>query len=292
MKQFSTIGIFSKNINNKNDTRIEKTLKTLHKFLKKEGFKVVAEKHTANFLGIPPMNTHNICDCINLAIVVGGDGTLLKAGRLLSDKDIPVIGINLGRLGFLVDISPDEIAEQLTLMLNGNFTLEERSLLHAEVFRNDKSLGEGIALNDVVVHVRNDIRMIEFTTHVNDTFVNTQRADGIVVATPTGSTAYSLSGGGPILHPGLDAVVLVPICPHTLSNRPIVISNESLINISLCESREVNARVSFDGQANIDLQAGDNIVIRNKSHKLKLMHPKDYDYYHILRNKLGWSSSP
>ncbi len=292
MKQFSTIGIFSKDINEKSDERIEKTLETLHRFLIKKGFDIVAEENTANLLGIPAMNTDNICDCINLAIVVGGDGTLLKAGRLLSDKDIPVIGINLGRLGFLVDISPDEIAEQLTLMLDGAYTLEERSLLHAEAFRNDKSLGEGIALNDVVVHVRNDIRMIEFTTHVDETFVNTQRADGIVVATPTGSTAYSLSGGGPILHPGLEAVVLVPICPHTLSNRPIVISNESLINISLCESREVNARVSFDGQSNIDLQAGDYIVIRNKSHKLKLMHPKNYDYYHILRNKLGWSSSP
>ena len=248
--------------------------------------------NAAKFLGVDAMDTDKLCDCINLAIVVGGDGTLLKAGRLLSDKDIPVIGINLGRLGFLVDISPDEIAEQLTLMLDGAYTLEERSLLHAEAFSEGKSLGEGIALNDVVVHVRNDIRMIEFTTHVDDAFVNTQRADGIVVATPTGSTAYSLSGGGPILHPGLDAVVLVPICPHTLSNRPIVISNESLINISLCESREVNARVSFDGQANIELQAGDNIVIRNKAHKLKLMHPENYDYFHILRNKLGWSSSP
>ncbi len=288
MKQFSTIGIFCK----ENDDRIEATLNTLHDFLKSEKFNIVAEKNAANYLNIPVMDNASFCKTIDLAIVVGGDGTLLKAGRLLSDKDIPVIGINLGRLGFLVDISPDEITKQLTLMLDGKYTIEERSLLHAEAFREDKSLGEGIALNDVVVHVRNDIRMIEFTTHVDNTFVNTQRADGIVVATPTGSTAYSLSGGGPILHPGLDAVVLVPICPHTLSNRPIVISNDSQINISLCESRNVDARVSFDGQSNIELQAGDNIVIRNKSHKLKLMHPKSYDYFHILRNKLGWSSSP
>lgn len=288
MRQFSTIGIFCK----EKDDRIEATLNTLHTFLKAENFNIVAEKNAANYLGIPVMDSDRFCKAIDLAIVIGGDGTLLKAGRLLSDKNIPVIGINLGRLGFLVDISPDEIAEQLTLMLDGAYTLEERSLLHAEAFRDGKSLGEGIALNDVVVHVRNDIRMIEFTTHVDDTFVNTQRADGIVVATPTGSTAYSLSGGGPILHPGLDAVVLVPICPHTLSNRPIVINNKSQINISLCESRDVNARVSFDGQANIELQAGDSIVIRNKSHKLQLMHPKDYDYFHILRNKLGWSSSP
>ncbi len=285
MKKFSTIGIFCK----ENDDRIEKTLTTLHNFLKTENFNIVAEKSAANYLNIPVMSSKEFCNCIDLAIVVGGDGTLLKAGRLLSDKNIPVIGINLGRLGFLVDISPNEITEQLTLMLNGEYTLETRSLLSAEVYRGEKKLGKGIALNDVVMHVRNDIRMIEFTTYINEHFVNTQRADGIVVATPTGSTAYSLSGGGPILHPGLDAVVLVPICPHTLSNRPIVVSNESKINISLCESRNVNARVSFDGQANINLRAGDRVEIRHKAHQLQIMHPKSYDYFHILRNKLGWS---
>jgi NAD+ kinase len=289
MKKISTIGLFCK----ENDERIEKTLNTLNAFLTKENFKVVAEASAAKYLkNTPIMDTNDFCNCIDLAIVIGGDGTLLKAGRLLSDKDIPVIGINLGRLGFLVDISPDEIAEQLTQILEGKCTLETRSLLHAEAFRGIESLGEGIALNDVVVHVRNDVRMIEFTTHIDEYFVNTQRADGIVVATPTGSTAYSLSGGGPILHPSLDAVVLVPICPHTLSNRPLVVSNESLINISLCESRDVNARVSFDGQSNIELQAGDNIVIRHKAHKLQLMHPQGYDYFHILRNKLGWGVSP
>ncbi len=288
MKQFSTIGIFSK----EEDQRLEETLKTLYAFLKAENFTVVAEANAARFLGVPAMETDKFCECIDLAMVVGGDGTLLKAGRLLSDKNIPVIGINLGRLGFLVDISPDEIAEQFTHMLNGEYTIEERALLHAEAFRDGQSLGEGVALNDVVLHVRNDIRMIEFTTHIDEHFVNTQRADGIVIATPTGSTAYSLSGGGPILHPALNAVVLVPICPHTLSNRPLVVGDQSRIQISLCESRNVNARVSFDGQANIELQAGDHIVIRNKAHKLQLMHPKDYDYYHILRNKLGWSVSP
>lgn len=288
MKQFSTIGIFTKD----KDNRIEATLTVLHKFLLENNFKIVAEKNAASFLGIKSMKTSQFCECIDLAIVVGGDGTLLKAGRLLADKNIPVIGINLGRLGFLVDILPDEIPAQLTKMLDGEYTLETRSLLHAEVFRGDDKLGQGIALNDVVLHVRNDIRMIEFTTHINETFVNTQRADGIVVATPTGSTAYSLSGGGPILHPGLDAVVLVPICPHTLSNRPIVVSNESRINIRLNESRDVDARVSFDGQSNIELVAGDHVEIRHKSHQLQLMHPKSYDYYHILRDKLGWSVNP
>ncbi len=288
MKNFSTIGIISKD----SDDRVKSTLTTLHDFLIAENFTVVAEKNAAHYLGIDSIDTDKFCGCIDLAIVVGGDGTLLKAGRLLADKNVPVIGINLGRLGFLVDISPDEITKQLSLMLNGKYTLETRSLLHAEAFRGKKSLGESVAFNDVVLHVRNDIRMIEFTTHIDDSFVNTQRADGIVVATPTGSTAYSLSSGGPILHPSLNAVVLVPICPHTLSNRPIVVSNESLINISMEESRDVDARVSFDGQSNIELKAGDNVIIRHKSHQLQLMHPKDYDYFNILRNKLGWSVGP
>jgi len=288
MKQFSTIGIFCK----ENDKRIEATLKKLLSFLEAQDFEIIADKSAAKFINVPTMETNEFCNCIDLAIVVGGDGTLLKAGRLLSEYEIPVIGINLGRLGFLVDISPTDISEQLTSMLQGNFTIEKRSLLYAEAFREEQSLGHSIALNDVVLHVRNDIRMIEFTTHIDNAFVNTQRADGIVIATPTGSTAYSLSGGGPILHPGLDAVVLVPICPHTLSNRPIVVSNESQIHIRLCENRNINARVSFDGQSNIDLQAGDRIEIRQWSHKLQLMHPKSYDYFHILRNKLGWSVSP
>ena len=288
MKQFSTIGIFSK----ENDDRIDATLKTLLSFLQEKSFKIVADESASKYLDVPSMKTDQFCDCIDLAIVVGGDGTLLKAGRLLSEKGIPVIGINLGRLGFLVDILPDEINEQLSLMLAGHYLIETRSLLRAEAFRGNASFGKGVALNDVVLHVRNDIRMIEFTTHIDGHFVNTQRADGIVVATPTGSTAYSLSGGGPILHPGLDAVVLVPICPHTLSNRPIVVNIESEIHIKLCDSRQVNARVSFDGQANIELQAGDHIVIHQKRHKLRLMHPKSYDYYRILRTKLGWSMSP
>lgn len=285
MQQFSTVGIFSK----QKDKRIEDTLKQLHAFLVKENLTIVAEENAAKLLGIESIDSETFCNCIDLAIVVGGDGTLLKAGRLLADKNIPVIGINLGRLGFLVDISPQEINTELEKMLKGEYILETRSLLHAEAFRKEQSLGEGIALNDVVLHVRNDIRMIEFTTHIDKHFVNTQRADGIVVSTPTGSTAYSLSGGGPILHPGLDAVVLVPICPHTLSNRPIVVSNESRINISMCEDRNVNARLSFDGQSNIELRAGDHVEIRHKSHKLQLMHPTNYDYFHILRNKLGWS---
>ena len=285
MKKFSTIGIFSK----EQDDRLEATLTVLHDFLLEKNYEVVVLKNSAKFLDKEPLKKKEFCKVVDLVIVVGGDGTLLKAGRMLADMNIPVIGINLGRLGFLVDVSPDLIAEQLTPMLAGETTIETRSLLHAEVLRDGRSLGQSTTFNDVVLHARDDIRMIEFDTHIDDVFVTTQRADGIVVATPTGSTAYSLSSGGPILHPSLNAVVLVPICPHILSNRPIVVSNESCITITMVESRDVAARVSFDGQSNLRLLSGDKVIIQHKSHTLQLLHPKDYDYFHILRKKLGWS---
>lgn len=288
MKNFSTVGIFCK----EKDDRIKVTLTTLYEFLLEKNYKVVALKNSARHIDIPATKKKEFCDLIDLAIVVGGDGTLLKAGRLLADKNIPVIGINLGRLGFLADVSPNMIVEQLTPMLASESIIETRSLLYAEAFRGDESLGASMALNDVVLHARNDVRMIEFDTHIDDVFVNTQRADGMVVATPTGSTAYALSSGGPILHPSLDALVLVPICPHTLSNRPIVINNKSQITITMGESRDVGARVSFDGQANIRLKSGDKVVIQQQDHTLQLLHPKDYDYFRILRNKLGWSVLP
>jgi len=288
MSQFSRIGLFSKD----NDQRIGVTLETLHHFFDQHNFQVHADQTSAKFLGIVAKKDTQIVKSIDIAIVVGGDGTLLKIARSISAYNIPIIGINLGRLGFLVDISPDQIIAQLEAIFRGEYTKESRSLLYACAYRDDELLGEGCALNDVVLHVRNDVRMIEFNTHIDGKFVNKQRADGIVIATPTGSTAYSLSGGGPILHPNLDAVVLVSICPHTLSNRPIVVSNKGVIEISLCESRDVNSRLSFDGQANIELRAGDKVVIRQQKHKLTLIHPKDYDYYCILRNKLGWSVTP
>ena len=288
MRSFKRIGLFSK----QEDSRIGSTLIQLHQFLSERDYSIMVTSTVASFLQTDPHTDAEIADNIDLAIVVGGDGTLLQVGRLLTPKINPIIGVNLGRLGFLVDISSSRIDQQLSEMLDGNYTVEPRTLLHADVFRGDKKLGSEDALNDVVVHVRNDVRMIEFDTKIDDKFVNTQRADGMIVSTPTGSTAYSLSAGGPILHPSLNAVTMVPICPHTLSHRPIVVSAENEIEILLCESRNVDARVSFDGQANINLKAGDRIVIRQHQNKLLLIHPEDYDYYHILRSKLGWSATP
>jgi len=288
MRSFKRIGLFSK----QQDSRISSTLIQLHQFLSKQSFTILATPTVASFLDIEGHDETEMADNIDLAVVVGGDGTLLQVGRLLAPKNIPIIGINLGRLGFLVDISSSNLDQQLEEMLVGKYAVESRTLLQADVYRGKKQLGSESALNDVVVHVRNDVRMIEFDTKIDGEFVNTQRANGMIVSTPTGSTAYSLSAGGPILHPSLNAVTVVPICPHTLSHRPIVVSAESEIEILLCESRDVNARVSFDGQANVNLRAGDRIIIRQHPNKLLLIHPESYDYYHILRSKLGWSTTP
>lgn len=288
MRSFKRIGLFSK----QEDSRISSTLVQLYQFLSKQSFTIMATSTVAQFLEIEAHDEAKMANNIDLAIVVGGDGTLLKVSRLLAPKNIPIIGINLGRLGFLVDISSNNLDRQLQEMLDGKFAIEPRTLLQADVFRGKEKLGSEGALNDVVVHVRNDVRMIEFDTKIDGDFVNTQRADGMVISTPTGSTAYSLSAGGPILHPSLNAVTMVPICPHTLSHRPIVVSAESEIEILLCESRNVDARVSFDGQANLNLKAGDRIVIRQHPNKLLLVHPESYDYYNILRSKLGWSATP
>ena len=288
MRSFKRIGLFSK----QQDSRISSTLIQLHQFLSNQSFTILATPTVASFLDIEAHDETEMADNIDLAVVVGGDGTLLQVGRLLAPKNIPIIGINLGRLGFLVDISSSNLDQQLEEMLLGKYAVESRTLLQADVYRGNKKLGSESALNDVVVHVRNDVRMIEFDTKIDGEFVNTQRANGMIVSTPTGSTAYSLSAGGPILHPSLNAVTVVPICPHTLSHRPIVVSAESEIEILLCESRDVNARVSFDGQANVNLRAGDRINIRQHPNKLLLIHPENYDYYHILRSKLGWSTTP
>ncbi|MBU0653673.1 MAG: NAD(+) kinase [Gammaproteobacteria bacterium] len=284
MSPFSHVGIFTK----PNDIRVDNTLHQLHEFLLQRGFQVFCDQNAGLILGLPAMPADALARNIDLAIVVGGDGTLLGTGRLLAPYEVPIVGINLGRLGFLVDVSPDEMTAQLEHILKGQYKEEPRFVLHAEVVRDDEIIGEGDALNDVVLHVRNEIRMIEFTTWVDGHFVNTQRADGLIITTPTGSTAYALSSGGPIMHPALQALALVPICPHTLSDRPLVISNQSAVEIQLCEQRDVPARLSFDGQNNIGLESGDRIRIHTRPEKVRLLHPQSYDYYHILRAKLHW----
>jgi NAD+ kinase len=220
------------------------------------------------------------CDLI---IVVGGDGTLLHTARELAPAAVPLLGINLGRMGFLVDISPDHLEERLDRILAGEYHTDDRAMLDVTT-----DGVEGRALNDVVVHKWNSVRMIELETYIDGQFVNAQRSDGIIVSTPTGSTAYALSGGGPLVHPGLDALLIVPICPHTLSNRPLVVAGDSHIELRIRDYEHELVRLTCDGQTNLPLADGRAIHIRRSRHRVKLLHPRGYDYYSILRAKLGW----
>ena len=226
------------------------------------------------------------CDMV---ITLGGDGTILGAARSMADKDVPVLGINIGRLGFLADVSPDAFEQVLDDVFDGNYQRDERYLFSAEVHRHDKVVFSADALNDVVVHVRNVARMIEFETRIDGQFVNHQRADGLIVTTPTGSTAYAVSSGGPILHANLDAMALVPICPHTLSSRPLVVGSDARVEVKICHTRQAIAQVTCDGQMSFDLEDDDRLHIRRKAHTTTLLHPNNHSYYEILRAKLRWS---
>jgi len=224
----------------------------------------------------------------DLAIVVGGDGTLLHVARQIADHDIPLAGINLGRLGFLVDIPREEMQATLAQMLDGNYREEQRIMLSAEITRDGQTLHHAEALNDVVVSKGELARLIEFETLVDDVHVNSARADGIITATPTGSTAYALSANGPILVPTLEAITLVPICPHTLSFRPLVINSNSRVRIRMLDTGHNNTYASFDGQSAIRLQDNDTIDIGMSQHRVRLVRPVGHSHYEVLRAKLGW----
>ena len=227
-----------------------------------------------------------------LAIVVGGDGTLLGAGRALAPHGVPILGVNQGRLGFMVDVLPEDIGETLDSVLSGELAVEQRLLLEARLRRADSSEMPLLrAVNDVVVRNQASIRMLEFETWLDGEFISQHRADGIVVATPTGSTAYALSGGGPVLHPSLSAVALVPICPHTLSDRPIVVPAGGIIRIVL-RGEFSGVSVTCDGQVSVTLNAGDAVEITSSPHPLRLIHPRNYSFFELLRNKLHWGRGP
>uniref|UniRef100_UPI0025877027 NAD(+) kinase n=1 Tax=uncultured Pseudomonas sp. TaxID=114707 RepID=UPI0025877027 len=202
----------------------------------------------------------------------------------------PVLGINRGKLGFLTDIRPDELETKVAEVLDGQYLMETRFLLDAFVERGGEMIGQGDALNDVVLHPGKSTRMIEFELYIDGQFVCSQRADGLIVATPTGSTAYSLSAGGPIMHPKLDAIVVVPMYPHTLSSRPIVVSGDSTLSILVSPNMTIYPQVSCDGQNHFTCAPGDTVTIQKKPHKLRLIHPLDHNYYEICRTKLGWGS--
>jgi NAD+ kinase len=287
---FKRIGLISKS----SGPRLAETLQGLVEFLHARGREITLDTSAAEHIppnGLPCVERPQLAARCDLVIVVGGDGTILNAGRSLAESGVPLVGVNLGRLGFLADVSPDRMAEQLDPILAGSYDQEERALLEASVYRGDQIISTSGALNDVVIHKWDIARMIELEVRIDGRMLNTQRSDGLIVATPTGSTAYALSGGGPILHPSLDAMVLVPICPHSLSNRPIVINEASTVDVIVHAGAYTQAQVTCDGQVNFALLPGDRVHVRKKPQALKLIHPPGYDYFEILRRKFDWGRS-
>jgi NAD+ kinase len=283
-----------------NTPGIEEPARRLTEFLCGAGYRVVFETDTAAFLatlgiaGIEAMTVAEIGAHGSYAVVMGGDGTMLGIARQLAKYDIPLIGINSGRLGFITDIPLDRMVPALHEILQGQAQAEERSLLEARVVRDSQQKSEeifcGVAFNDVVVARGTGAGMVELKVAVDGEFMYNQRADGLIVSTPTGSTAYALSAGGPLLHPSLQGIVLVPIAPHALSNRPIVVPESSEIVVELVAGRDIS--VNFDMQTFTSLQLGDRIVISRSPHTITFLHPRGWSYYHTLREKLHWNEYP
>lgn len=267
-----------------------RVLEDIAHFLGAQGCEVVFEHDTAHNMGIsgyPVLNVDAIGAKCDLGLVVGGDGTMLGIGRQLARFGVPLIGINQGRLGFITDIPLNGYASTLAPMLRGEFEEDHRSLMHAKVMRDGRCVYDALAMNDVVVNRAATSGMVELRVEVDGHFVANQRADGLIIATPTGSTAYSLSAGGPLLHPSIPGWVLVPIAPHTLSNRPIVLANITEIAIEIISGRDASA--SFDTQSLASLLRGDRIVVTRSEHNVRFLHPRGWSYFDTLRQKLHWN---
>jgi NAD+ kinase len=286
--QFPRIGLFCKSAGE----NISETLNHLVEYLGNRRHQLLIEQSSAALLANPSIKAYpsdQIGQHCDLIIVVGGDGSLLKAARCIADHNIPIIGINRGALGFLADINPHALEQTLTPILDGNYHAEERTMLKASIIQNHKPVSQHLALNDVVLHHGDIARLIEFEIYIDDQFVVDHRSDGLITSTPTGSTAYALSGGGPIVYPTLDVLTLVPMFPHTLSARPIVIHKSSKIRLVITASNRIDAKLSCDGQTHLSLTANDEVHIQAHGKSLRLLHPKDYNYYSVLRERLGWN---
>lgn len=259
-------------------------------FLGTEGCEVAIEQDTASNTGLthfPTLDVAAIGVQCDLALVVGGDGTMLGIGRRLARFGIPLVGINQGRLGFITDIAFDDYQSTLGPMLRGEFEEERRWMMQAEVVRDGRCVFSATAMNDVVVNRGATAGMVELRVEVDGRFVANQRADGLIIASPTGSTAYALSAGGPLLHPSIAGWVLVPIAPHTLSNRPIVLPDVGEIAIELVAGRDASA--NFDMHSLASLMHGDRIIVRRSEHQMRFLHPKGWSYFDTLRKKLHWN---
>ncbi|MFM1896887.1 MAG: hypothetical protein RLZZ385_1961 [Pseudomonadota bacterium] len=290
MSQFKTIGL----IGRPGHAGVVDSLQRLLDFLATRKLSIVLDEVTAGL--VPDHGQRKVCtreqlsrNC-DLVIVVGGDGSMLNAAHIIANEKVPVIGINRGRLGFLTDILPEEIDSRIGDVLDGKFTVESRFLLDLEAVHEGERRHLGCALNDVVLHPGKAAQMIEFELFVDDRFVYSQESDGLIVATPTGSTAYAMSAGGPIMHPSLDAIVLVPMYPHSLSSRPIVVDGDSEIRMVIAHKHDILPQLSCDGEVKFTAVPGDEIIVRKKATPLQLIHPLDHSFYQACRSKLGWGN--
>ncbi len=273
-----------------NTPEITEPLLHLAAFMSGRGVTVVVDGITAEHLGKHDYRVLELAEMenvVDLAVVLGGDGTLLNVASKLAPFGIPLVGVNQGRLGFLTDISMETMLQTIGAMLDGEFVTEQRLLLSTHILRAEQEVYGALAFNEIVVHRDSVSSMIEFEVRIDGDYLYYQRADGLIVASPTGSTAYALSAGGPILHPSLDVIELVPVCPHTLSNRPIVVKSDAVIEILIHRASSVRVRV--DGHSHFDLNDDDRIEVSRYQQTACLLHPVGHSYYHTLREKLLWN---
>jgi NAD+ kinase len=272
---------------------MQERLNDLAALLNQQGCEVYIESATASHLGLtayPIKKVEEFAGTIDLAVVLGGDGTMLGIGRQLAGSNVPLVGINMGRLGYMTDIPIQNVQTVLPQIIAGEYEADTRTLLDAVVMRKGKEINQALALNDVVVNRSGISGMVELAVRVNGSFMYNQRSDGLIVSTPTGSTAYALSAGGPILHPRVAGILLAPIAPHSLSNRPIVLPQDIVVSIEVVDGREVI--VNFDMQSQTDLQTGDTIEVSQSKKTITLLHPRDHSDYKTLREKLHWNEYP
>lgn len=285
--KFQKIALIGKYMNESALQLMQSDLANLARHLTSKNFEVWIEENTAHHAHLAHYKTltlDQIGKTADLAIVMGGDGTMLSVARSLIEADVPLVGINRGRFGFLTDLRAESMLIEIDLILAGDFIKEPRMLLATQVIRQNKVVHASYALNDVVI--KSGLRLVELEVEIDRKFVYKQRSDGLILSTPTGTTAYALSAGGPILHPNLEAISLVPICPHTLSNRPIAVNSASKIEVTLVQFNE--AQLSVDGQFQEILEIGDKILVQRAEKTISLLHPSDYCYFDMLRNKLNW----
>ena len=289
-KEFNVVAIVARRLTD----RILESITKIDSLLNEMGIQTLLEEKVLSALkldrGDGVVTRAELGGVADLVIVVGGDGSILGVSRDLAGSGVPVVGVNRGSLGFLAAIAPGDIEEKFEQILSGDYSIEDHFLLEAQVFRDDVLVSSSTALNDVVVNPSSMSRMMEFDLLVNEEFVYNQRSDGIIVASPTGSTAYSLSAGGPIMHPRLDAVVVVPMFPHTLTSRPLVVSGDSRVMVRIIDAAEGAPQLSCDSQINLPLEVGDVVKVGKSEEPLNLLYPAGHSFYESCRSKLDWAS--